>query len=89
MRAKTYIFGAVFAVAWVSPAHAYRPFDGTDADVLGHGEVEFELGYLHLLREGSQTHPFKGGLRHSFGETASNADWRSCHDHGCSGGTFR
>jgi hypothetical protein len=54
MRAKTYIFGAVFAVAWVSPAHAYRPFDDSDADVLGHGEVEFELGYLHLLREGSQ-----------------------------------
>ncbi len=33
-----------------SSARAYRPFDGTDADVAGKGEVELELGpvgYLH------------------------------------------
>jgi hypothetical protein len=34
------------------PAHAYRPFDLTDADVTDEGELELELGVAHL-REGS------------------------------------
>ena len=38
---------AVFAVGlllgWTSQAHAYRPFDGTDAAVADPGEVEVEL----------------------------------------------
>jgi hypothetical protein len=55
MRVQAYIFGAVVAAAGLSDAHAYRPFDGTDADVLDRGEVELEFGYLHLLREGRQT----------------------------------
>jgi hypothetical protein len=57
MKAMAYIVGAVVAVVgtvWLVPAHAYRPFDGTDADVLDQGEMELELGYLHYLREGSQ-----------------------------------
>ena len=54
MRVKTLIVGAVCAAASIGPAYAYRPFDGTDADVAGAGEVEVELGFLHLLREGSQ-----------------------------------
>ncbi len=33
-------------------ALAYRPFDGTDADVARPGELELELGPLHYLREG-------------------------------------
>jgi hypothetical protein len=40
--------------AWMLPAHAYRPFDGTDANVLEQGELELELGYLHYLREDKQ-----------------------------------
>jgi hypothetical protein len=42
------IFGVAIIVA--CPVHAYRPFDGTDADVAQTGEVELELGpveYLH------------------------------------------
>jgi len=35
-----------------TPAHAYRPFDLTDADVADGGEIELELGVAHV-REGS------------------------------------
>ena len=34
------------------PAHALRPYDGTDADVAGPREFELELGPVHYLREG-------------------------------------
>ncbi len=43
------------AVATAGPAHAYRPFDGTDAAVADVGELSFELQPAGLLREGSQT----------------------------------
>jgi hypothetical protein len=43
----------IFGIA--GPAHAYRPFDGTDAAVTGPGEIGFELQPAGLLREGSQT----------------------------------
>ena len=33
----------ICALGWVSPAPAYRPFDGTDAAVADVGEVEIEL----------------------------------------------
>ena len=35
-------------------AHAYRPFDSTDADVAHAGEFELELGPVGRLREGSK-----------------------------------
>ena len=35
-------------------AHAYRPFDGTDADVAGLGEFELELGPVHYYGVGRQ-----------------------------------
>ena len=35
------------------PAHAYRPFDSTDASVVEPGTVEIELGPLEYLRESS------------------------------------
>lgn len=54
MKAKLCIAVAVVGSVWLVPAHAYRPFDGTDADVLDQGDMELELGYLHYLREGSQ-----------------------------------
>lgn len=42
--------GLLLAVA-MQPALAYRPFDGTDADVAKAGELEIELGPLQWLRE--------------------------------------
>lgn len=54
MKARVCIVVAVVGAVWLVPAHAYRPFDGTDADVLDRGDMELELGYLHYLREGSQ-----------------------------------
>jgi hypothetical protein len=47
---------ALFALCVVGcsqSALAYRPFDGTDADVAGPGEVEIELGPAGYLHEGS------------------------------------
>ena len=35
-------------------AQAYRPFDGTDADVAAIGEFELELGALHYHQEGPE-----------------------------------
>jgi hypothetical protein len=54
MKARVCIAVAVVGSVWLVPAHAYRPFDGTDADVLGQGDMELELGYLDYLREGKQ-----------------------------------
>lgn len=42
------------AAYWLPAAHAYRPFDGTDAAVADDGEFELELGPVQHLREGSQ-----------------------------------
>jgi hypothetical protein len=40
---------------WPEPASAYRPFDGTDADVAKPGTMEIELQPAGLLRDGAQT----------------------------------
>lgn len=42
-------------VAWSTPASAYRPFDGTDAAVVGLNESEVELQPFGAERIGSQT----------------------------------
>jgi len=39
----------VLALLAAAPAAAYRPFDGTDADVAGLGELEIELGPAQYL----------------------------------------
>lgn len=44
----------LLAMIWSSGALAYRPFDGTDADVARPGELEVELGPAGYLREGSE-----------------------------------
>ncbi len=49
---RIFLAGSVFCVAAVAacPVSAYRPFDGTDADVARVAEVELEIGpmgYLH------------------------------------------
>src|SRR5580693_4668865 len=36
-----------------APALAYRPFDGTDADVAGLGDFELELGPVHWYSQGA------------------------------------
>ena len=45
--------GSVAALLFASgSAHAYRPFDSTDADVAARGEFELELGPVGFLRSG-------------------------------------
>ncbi len=47
------------AVVWLvaaSDAHAYRPFDGTDADVAEFGEFELELGPLEAVHDPGATY---------------------------------
>ncbi len=39
-------------MAWPSTALAYRPFDGTDADVAAVGDFELELGPVHWYSQG-------------------------------------
>ena len=39
-------------LGWCSSAFAYRPFDSTDADVVGAGVFELELGPVGYLKEG-------------------------------------
>jgi hypothetical protein len=39
---------------WSESAHAFRPFDGTDATVADVGQFELELEPLGLLRQGSE-----------------------------------
>src|ERR1700677_3024490 len=39
-------------VTATTAAHAYRPFDGTDADVAGLGDFELELGPVHWYSQG-------------------------------------
>ena len=40
----------VAGVLFTTSAHAYRPFDGTDADVAENGHIELEIGPLGYLR---------------------------------------
>lgn len=49
-----------------APAYAYRPFDGTDADVAGEGDVELELGPLIGERDSGTIH-YEPGIVFNFG----------------------
>jgi len=44
--------GVILTLVSVTPAFAYRPFDGTDADVAAPREIELEAGPVGYLREG-------------------------------------
>jgi len=44
---------AVAVICWARLSAAYRPFDGTDADVAQPGEVELEIGPAGYRQEGS------------------------------------
>jgi hypothetical protein len=48
-------FAALVVTAFSTAAFAYRPFDGTDADVTKFGDVEVELAPADVVRESSLT----------------------------------
>ena len=48
-------FAGLIATACVGTAFAYRPFDGTDADVAKLGDMEVELAPADVVRERSQS----------------------------------
>jgi hypothetical protein len=43
----------IAVICWARRSLAYRPFDGTDADIAEPGEVELEIGPVGYRREGS------------------------------------
>jgi len=49
------ILAGCVVIGLAPPARAYRPFDGTDADVAGAGEVELELGPVEVSRSASRS----------------------------------
>ena len=53
---------------WVTPAAAYRPFDGTDAAVAPVGEVEIELQPTGVLRAGSTSALSEAIFNYGFAE---------------------
>jgi hypothetical protein len=53
-EAAAALAGALLVLAWCDSASAYRPFDGTDADVAAPHEVELELGPVGYQRQGSE-----------------------------------
>jgi hypothetical protein len=54
LRGRGIIATAVaLTIAWASPASAYRPFDGTDADVADVGNFELELGPAGWYSQGA------------------------------------
>jgi hypothetical protein len=58
------------AIAWVygiAPAHAYRPFDGTDAAVADKGQLEIELGPVEYRREGAERSLLSPDTRVNYG----------------------
>jgi len=57
VRARSLAASALCAALGVTrTAAAYRPFDGTDADVAATGELELELGPAHYYRNGTQAY---------------------------------
>src|SRR3954453_2172870 len=54
VRTRPILGAAGMAVlCWAQPSAAYRPFDGTDADVAEPGEVELEIGPVGYHQQGS------------------------------------
>jgi hypothetical protein len=47
MRRATLLASLATLATWAADARAYRPFDGTDADVAAFGDFELELGPVH------------------------------------------
>jgi len=53
-RAAVAVASGLLALTWTARALAYRPFDGTDADVAAPREFELEAGPLGYAREGHE-----------------------------------
>lgn len=52
-RTACTLAGVIVTLAWTTHAFAYRPFDGTDADVAAPREFELEAGPLGYVHEGA------------------------------------
>lgn len=59
----------VSTIAASRSAHAYRPFDGTDADVADYGEYELEFGTFGVYREGDRRDIVAPWIIHNYGFT--------------------
>jgi hypothetical protein len=67
-RAGTTFLAAVLAfTTWSTSAQAYRPFDGTDADVAERGEYELELGPAGYVGEGGSHTAVAPWMIHNLG----------------------
>jgi hypothetical protein len=78
---------AAALICWGGDAHAYRPFDGTDAAVAETGEIEIELGPAEYLRDGSQRSIFSPDLRINYGFVPNwEASLEGDVTHGLTGG---
>jgi hypothetical protein len=62
------IVTGICVAGWVTPAVAYRPFDGTDAAVAGVGEVEIEFQPVGALRAGSTSAVSEAIFNYGFAE---------------------
>jgi hypothetical protein len=58
---------AATLASWCDTAHAFRPFDGTDASVADTGNVEVELGPVEYQREGAERVVLAPDLRVNYG----------------------
>ena len=59
-------------IAASRPARAYRPFDGTDADVAKYGEYELEVGPAGVLKQGGDRYLIEPHMIHNFGFLPGN-----------------
>jgi hypothetical protein len=57
----------LLGLTWATPALAYRPFDGTDADVAAPREFELEAGPLGYEREGGNRYLIAPALVLNYG----------------------
>jgi hypothetical protein len=57
----------LFALSWAERASAYRPFDGTDANVAEPREVELEIGPVGYERQGSDHYLVAPALVFNYG----------------------
>src|SRR3954454_19685479 len=68
MRGRTgLMLGLALTSISITPAVAYRPFDGTDAAVADVGQLEVELGPAEYLRVGPERTLFAASTRFNYG----------------------
>jgi hypothetical protein len=81
------VLAAGVLACWSGGAHAYRPFDGTDAAVAEPRQVEIEFGPVEYLRDGAARTLFAPSARFNYGVAPG---WEAVVEgrvaHGVSGG---